>query len=611
MNGPKWLILFLSALVLTFLVWGGINILTDPFGVFGDTVLNWDAYTQTLNPRIGKTEYLQERFDEFDSYIIGSSSAASYLPETLAAYDGGSWYNLFHYGADIDYDREVVRWLLEEDEVRHIVLVLGLSEADTPAEKSGLTDKAHYTVTGEHPLSFYTEFLFASPSFAAEKIRSRRQDTEMPQAFDVFIPENGTYDKRLRDSESIGSLDAYMAKNGGDFVPYTALRELQYTEECTSAVAEIRQMCQAAGAKLTVILSPVSDAQLQGYTNDTLNRYFTSLAEVTAYWNFSISPITADARYFYDTTHTRNAAADMVLAGIFETDAYYPDNFGFLCGDGYAPTAEWLKDAASAVTPSDYTADIPILLYHHLDPDTAESDTTLHPDTFASHIKLLSDHGFVPVSFGEIMDYVEKGTPLPEKPVIITFDDGYLSNYEYAYPILAEYGWRADIFVIGSSFGHYETYKDTAHPITPHFGQTEAAEMLASGVISLHSHTWDMHQWAPYETAGEVRETILPLPGEKEDDYIRVLQSDIAAQKKLFADAGIPESTVLAFPSGKYTELTDAVLRGNGYKVTLTTDPARRNILICGLPQSLFDLGRLNVGKDTTPEMLLAYCLGE
>ncbi|MBQ7923158.1 MAG: polysaccharide deacetylase family protein, partial [Clostridia bacterium] len=555
---------------------------------------------------------LQNHFDEFDSYIIGSSSAASYLPETLETYTEGSYYNLFHYGADIAYDKELVTWLLANDEVRHIVLVLGLSEGDSLFEETSLTDKAHYKVTGGSAWGFYADLLFASPSFAAEKLYSRMHDTEMPQAFDVFLPDDGIYDKRMRDAESIGALDDYLAVNGEDFLPWTEVRELQYVEECASAVAEIRQMCDFAGAELTVILSPVSDAQLQGYTNDSLNTYFTALAQVTEYWNFSISPITCDARYFYDTTHTRNAAADMVLARIYgDEEAYYPDNFGFLCKDGYTVTAEWLKDAAASVEENTYTTNVPILLYHHLDPDAEETGTVLHPETFASHMALLAEHGYTPVSLDQIIAYVEKGEALPDKPVMITFDDGYLSNYEYAFPILQEYGWNAVIFTIGSSVGHYEYYKDTNNSITPHFGQPEIEEMLASGIISIQSHTWDMHQWAPYETGERVRETILPLPGESEDDYIAYLTADIAAQAALLRENGIPQSQALAFPSGKYTRLTDAVLMENGFKVTMTTDSSRRNTLVCGLPQSLVDLGRLNIAGDTTPEAILAYCAGE
>jgi len=612
MNGPRWMILFLSALVLTFAVWGILNILIDPFGVFGDVLLDWDAYSQTLNPRIGKITYLSAHLEDYDSYIVGSSSAASYLPETLEAYDGGKYYNLFHYGADIAYDKQLIGWLLANDDVKRIVLVLGLSEADTVFTAEDMTDRVHYSVSGEGRLGWYGDFLFAGPGYAAEKLISRLQDTEMPQAFDVFLPEDGTYDKRLRDAESIGAMDAYMQKNGGDFVPYTAVRELQYMTECVNTVGEIREMCDAAEVSLTVILSPVSAEQLQGYSNDTLNGYFTGLAEVTDYWNFSISSVTYDARYFYDTTHTRNAAANMVLARMYEAaDAYYPENFGIYCENGYTVTAEWMKDAAGTAEQTAYTTNVPILLYHHLDPAAEEDGTVLHPDTFASHMALLRENGYTPVSFAQIIAYVEKGEPLPDKPVMITFDDGYLSNYEYAFPILREYGWCASVFVIGSSVGHYEYYKDTDYPLTPHFGGTEIAEMTASGLIEIQSHTWDMHQWAPYETGDTVRETIVPAEGEKETEYIAALLADIAAQHAVFSECGLAESTVLAFPAGQYTVLTNAVLVQHGYKVTLTADSTRENTLICGLPQSLLSLGRLNVAADITDAMLLAYCAEE
>ena len=214
MNGRKWTVLFLSALVLTFALWGGINLLVDPFGVFGDKMLSWDSYSMTLNPRIGKAEYLSRHFDEYDSYIVGSSSAASYLPRTVEKYEDGSYYNMFHYGADISYDEKLVGWLLREDEVKHIILVLGLNEANTPAPTEGLTSILPRQITGEHPISYYFDFLFADLGYAGEKLSSLGEDTEKPKPFDVFIPEEGTYDKRLRDAEPIGTLEEYLSRNG-------------------------------------------------------------------------------------------------------------------------------------------------------------------------------------------------------------------------------------------------------------------------------------------------------------------------------------------------------------------------------------------------------------
>ena len=116
MRGKKWLLTVVCALLVGVVCVLG-NWLIDPFGVFEDSPLQWDSYAQTLNPRGSKVRYISERPGEYDSFVVGSSSAASYLPETLERYYGGSFYNMFHYGADTDYDRELVRYLLEQGEV--------------------------------------------------------------------------------------------------------------------------------------------------------------------------------------------------------------------------------------------------------------------------------------------------------------------------------------------------------------------------------------------------------------------------------------------------------------------------------------------------------------
>ena len=120
MNLKQWLLLVLSALVLVLIVCVCLNLIVDPFGAFGGS-LRWDSYAQTLNPRNAKAVYLAEHPDSYDSFVVGSSSAASYLPETLEKYYGGSFYNLFHYGADSDYDCALVRWLLRQGSVRTVL----------------------------------------------------------------------------------------------------------------------------------------------------------------------------------------------------------------------------------------------------------------------------------------------------------------------------------------------------------------------------------------------------------------------------------------------------------------------------------------------------------
>lgn len=472
MRGKKWLLTVVCALLLVGVVCVLGNWLIDPFGVFEASPLQWDSYAQTLNPRGSKVRYISERPGEYDSFVVGSSSAASYLPETLERYYGGSFYNMFHYGADTDYDRELVRYLLEQGEVKRIVLVLGLSDAYALHSKTeGLTAVPDYRVSGENEAAYKLRFLFASPSFAMEKLSSLRKDTEMPQTFDVFLPESGTYDKRLRDVESIGSLQDYLTLHGEDYLSETADTTLPDIERCAGNVAAIREMCEEAGTELTVILTPFCREQIEQYDNDALNAFYQALSDVTDYWNFSITPLTYDERFFYDVTHTRNAAANLVLARIAGDESVgLPDAFGAYCRQGESTDAAQLKKAAGeSAYLQNGSATVPILLYHHLDPDQPESETTLHPETFERQMRLLKEQGYTPISFDELIAFVEQGTPLPEKPVMITFDDGYTSNAVYAYPVLRELGFHASIFAIGCSIGHDRYYKDTQYSLTPHF----------------------------------------------------------------------------------------------------------------------------------------------
>ena len=609
MSGKKWLLIFIAALLFSFCAWAALNLIVDPFNAFGDGVMDWDAYTQTLNPRNSKVRYVSERFDEFDSYVIGSSNAASFRPETLDSLLDGHYYNMFHYGSDTDYDRRLVDYILENDgEVKNIFLVLGLSEANSVRENSGnLNDKEHYALTGESPFLYYLKFTFASPSYAFEKIGSRMRDTELPQSFDVFLPESGCYDKRVRDVEPVGSLNDYLALHSEDFPAPSGKYDLARIDECVADVAAIKDSCDGAGVGLTVVVVPSYDGQLELFNDSSLDEFFTSLAQVTDYCNFAVSPISGDARYYYDMTHTRNSTADMVIAAVAGSkDSYLPQAFGYRCSAQSVPSVAQMREDAAQAAQQDAVV-LPVLLYHSVEDSATESDTVISTAHFREHIAAVIENGYTPVTLEEVSDYVAGGSPLPDKPVLVTFDDGYMNNYENAFPVLDEYDCPAVIFAIGSSVGHYDTYKDTGLPITPHFGADEAREMTESGLISVQSHTYDMHQWEPYEEVLPARTTAMPFEDESEDDYLRAVREDARMQSECFAQNGIDAPYALAFPSGKYTTEADVALVSQGYSFTFTTESNRVNELVPGLPQTLIDLGRFNVGGDTTVEEITDY----
>lgn len=80
-------------------------------------------------------------------------------------------------------------------------------------------------------------------------------------------------------------------------------------------------------------------------------------------------------------------------------------------------------------------------MWHNL-AEESSGDMTISVDTFRAQIEALHEAGFKTVSLQQLYDYVHFGTELPEKPIVLTFDDGYFSNYEYAFPILQEYDMR-------------------------------------------------------------------------------------------------------------------------------------------------------------------------
>ena len=251
------------------------------------------------------------------------------------------------------------------------------------------------------------------------------------------------------------------------------------------------------------------------------------------------------------------------------------------------------------------SVNVPILMYHHMD-DVGGTDTVISVDGFRRQMDVLRENGYEPVSFDELIAYVNEDGALPEKPVCVTFDDGYLSTYETAWPILGEYGYPATVFAIGCSVGH-EFYKDTQYPMTPHFGVEAIAEMVSSGRMAVQSHTYDMHQWGPFEETDLPRTSILPLEGESEADYTAALTEDFRREEAILAQGGVERIDVLAYPLGRYSDLTEQVLRELGVRVTLTIDSTHINTVTRGDPDSLYHLGRLNMTDGTGDEVLLEY----
>ncbi|MEI3089131.1 MAG: polysaccharide deacetylase family protein [Oscillospiraceae bacterium] len=608
MNAKKWVLTFLLLALVLVLGLAAFNYVTDPFAAFGDKFLNWFSYDETNNPRVAKISYLEQHHDEYDSYILGCSSTSSLQVSDFNKLYDANFYNLIMYGADMRDCEKIADYLIEHYEVKHLVLNVYLDNGFTyDDETDRLTRNLHYlTDPDTSALSFYTRYLFCDPRYGFAKLKNLRNDRLLPQSFDVFNEVTGEYDKRVRDVEPIGSMDTYLEAypvfadypKTGDFV-------LGQTENCMKSVAAIKERCEAADVELVVVAAPVYIDYFQNFQAEDVANFYASLAKATDFWDFSCSSVSCEPRYFYDATHFRNAVGSMIAARIAGDDSVYiPDDFGtYVTAD--TPSSYFSEVLQATALPDETVSrDVPVLMWHNL-AEESSGDMTISVDTFRAQIEALHEAGFRTVSLQQLYDYVHFGTELPGKPIVLTFDDGYFSNYEYAFPILQEYDMQATIFAIGVSVGK-DTYKDTDHAMTPHFGADEAREMVASGLISVQSHTYDMHQWPPFEDGNaQVRETLLPFDGEADADYEAAVEADFAESRELLESITGQPVNALAFPEGAYVTLTQDALRSAGAELTFTTVRAV-NTVVKGLPQSLCAMPRFGMTESTDMTALVA-----
>ena len=608
MNAKKWVLTFLLFALVLVLGLAAFNYVTDPFAAFGDKFLNWFSYDETNNPRVAKISYLEQHHDKYDSYILGCSSTSSLQVSDFNELYDANFYNLIMYGADMRDCEKIADYLIEHYEVKHLVLNVYLDNGFTyDDETDRLTRNLHYlTDPDTSALSFYTRYLFCDPRYGFAKLKNLRNDRLLPQSFDVFNEVTGEYDKRVRDVEPIGSMDTYLEAypvfadypKTGDFV-------LGQTENCMKSVAAIKERCEAADVELVVVAAPVYIDYFQNFQAEDVANFYASLAKFTDFWDFSCSSVSCEPRYFYDATHFRNAVGSMIAARIAGDDSVYiPDDFGtYVTAD--TPSSYFSEVLQATALPDETVSrDVPVLMWHNL-AEESSGDMTISVDTFRAQIEALHEAGFKTVSLQQLYDYVHFGTELPGKPIVLTFDDGYFSNYEYAFPILQEYDMQATIFAIGVSVGK-DTYKDTDHAMTPHFGADEAREMVAPGLISVQSHTYDMHQWPPFEDGNaQVRETLLPFDGEADADYEAAVEADFAESRELLESITGQPVNALAFPEGAYVTLTQDALRSAGAELTFTTVRAV-NTVVKGLPQSLCAMPRFGMTESADMTALVA-----
>ncbi|MGW1890984.1 polysaccharide deacetylase family protein [Streptomyces sp. NPDC002004] len=215
---------------------------------------------------------------------------------------------------------------------------------------------------------------------------------------------------------------------------------------------------------------------------------------------------------------------------------------------------------------------VPILMYHSVAdaPNDATRVLSVAPEAFAEQMALLGDKGFTPLTTAQLADVWRRGGPLPGRPVLVTFDDGYEGVHRHALPVLAEHGFASTLFV---STGWLRGPYDTGGGLDTMLGWDQVRELATAGTeIGGHSHTHpQLDQLPDEELAFELRRC-----------------------REIVADELGSAPVSFAYPYGYSSRRVRGAVRRTGFAQSLAVgnDLARRT-------QGPYALRRVTVRRDT------------
>ena len=219
---------------------------------------------------------------------------------------------------------------------------------------------------------------------------------------------------------------------------------------------------------------------------------------------------------------------------------------------------------------------VPVLMYHHVTPNPGL--VTVAPETFEDHMAFLAKDGYTALTADQFVDFLQGSFQAPRRSVLITFDDGYLDNYVYAYPILKSHGLHATIFCVtswiadgprrnhagqGAALPTCPNHSECKHAIAA--GQSDSVvlrwseieTMSRDEVIEIHSHTHTHTRWDKAIADVAVRN--------------RQLTADLLESRQTLRARLGHDSRHLCWPQGYFDAAYQAVASNIGFIAQYTT----------------------------------------
>ena len=208
---------------------------------------------------------------------------------------------------------------------------------------------------------------------------------------------------------------------------------------------------------------------------------------------------------------------------------------------------------------------IPILMYHSISYEK-ENILRVPKENFRNQMKYLKDNNYTTLTLDELYSYMKTGKDLPNKPIVITFDDGYKDNYTNAYPILKEFNLKATIFVITNTIDHEKDYLTSTE-----------IKLMDSNNIRIESHT------SSHEHLDQISYV----------DNVNTMKTSKIKLEKILNK----KIDYIAYPYGGYTSNTIKAAKQSGYKLAFSTEFG-----LIDKNDNIYSLGRIFVNSNFSLE---------
>ena len=229
------------------------------------------------------------------------------------------------------------------------------------------------------------------------------------------------------------------------------------------------------------------------------------------------------------------------------------------------------NDALPSVAKKD-SVEVPILMYHSILRSTnTHGDYIITESAFESDLKYLKDNGYTSVVMQDLIDFVYNGKKLPEKPVVLTFDDGYSNNYLYAFPLLKKYNSKAVLSIIGYYTDLYTQTPDE-NPSYSHVTWNDIKKMMKSGVVEFQNHSYNLH------TTDKGRNGSKKKRSESLDAYKAMLTEDLGKLQDAFKQNTGYTPTTFTYPFGSVSNASFDIIKEFGYKATLSCESGMNTV---------------------------------